>query len=245
NSDGDAAVGFIGKAFGRALIDFVPVLAAVGGFEDSAARTAGTEGPSLAAEVPSSRIKCVGILRCHRNHAAAGGRIGSRQHLAPVLAAVGGLVNAAGLIVGKGAAGSAYPDGVAVFRTDQDLGNVLRIFESNVVPVFAAVGGFVHAVANGHAVAHPALTAAYPNVLRVCRIDGNGANRLHVGLIEDRFEAAASIHRLPHAAAGRSGKDGQASVIVERSHGSDASAHRGRADVARGQPGDGAGVKLH
>src|SRR6185437_8416167 len=191
NSDGDAAVGFIGKAFGRALIDFVPVLAAVGGFEDSAARTAGTEGPSLAAEVPSSRIKCVGILRCHRHHAAAGGRIGSRQHLAPVLAAVGGLVNAAGLIVGKGAAGSAYPDGVAVFRTDQDLGNVLRIFESNVVPVFAAVGGFVH------------------------------------------------------AAAGRSGKDGQASVIVERSHGSDASAHRGRADVARGQPGDGAGVKLH
>src|SRR5262249_17370841 len=75
--------------------------------------------------------------------------------------------------------------------------DVLGVLQPNIGPVLATVGGFVDAVADRHAVAHPAFTAAGPDDLRIGWIDGQRADRLHARLIEHRTEAAAAIHRLP------------------------------------------------
>ena len=135
------------------------MLAAIGGFEEAAAGAAGAERPALAAEVPHAR---------HRSSSGACGFIASMpqpvdalapaEHFAPGLAAVGGLVDAALVVVVPEVAGGAGVDGVAVLGIDQDLGDVFGILQADVGPVLAAVGRFVDAVADGDAVARPSFS---------------------------------------------------------------------------------------
>ena len=83
--------------------------------------------------------------------------------------------------------------------------------QAHVRPGLAAVGRLVDAVADRDAVARPRLAGADPDRLRVGRIDGDGADRLHRLLVEHRLERGAAVDRLPHAAAG--GADVDASVL--------------------------------
>ena len=244
NRQRDSAVGLRGKALAVGVGEFRPVLAAVGGLEEAAARTAGAEGPTLAAEIPHRGIDRVRFQRAHGQHAAAGRSIAARQHFAPRLAAVAGLVDAALVVVVPQMAGGTRVNRVAVLRIDQDPGDVLGILQADIGPVLAAVGRFVDAVADRDAVAHPGLAGAHPHDLRIGGIDGDGADRLHVRLVEHRLEGGAAVDRLPHAAAGRGREDREPSLVVDRIHRGDASAHPGRADIAGRQAGDGGGIEL-
>ena len=78
-----------------------------------------------------------------------------------------GLVNAALVVVVPQMAGRADQNVVAIRRIDQNFGDVLGIFQADVGPVLAAVGRFVDAVTDGHAVAHPRFAGADPNCFRI------------------------------------------------------------------------------
>ena len=221
------------------------MLAAVGGLEQPAAGAAGAEGPALAAEVPERRIEGLGRPRIHGQHGASGGSVGAGQDFAPRLAAVAGFVDAALVVIVPEMSGGAGEDGVAVGGVDEDFGDVLGILEPQVGPVLAAIGGFIDAVPDGDAVANPAFAAAHPDNFGIGGVDGDGADGLHRGVIEHRFETGAGVDRFPDAAAGGSGEHGEASAVIDGGDGGDAAAHLRRADVARRQTGDCAGVEAH
>ena len=125
---------------------------------------------------------------------------------------------------------------VSIARIDQNLRDMLAVFQSDIGPVLAAIGRLVNSIADRDAVAHPGFAAAHPNRLRIRRINRHRADRLHALAVENRFVSRAAIHRLPHAAAGRSHKHGDAPVLLHRVHRGHAAAHRGRADIARRKP---------
>ena len=78
--------------------------------------------------------------------------------------------------------------------------------------------------------------------LGIRRIDRNGADRLHALFVEHRLERRAAVLRLPHAARGRADEEDGLAAFVARRHRGDAARHRGRADVARAEAADDAGV---
>src|SRR5439155_12028867 len=202
------------------------------------------ERPSLAAEVPHPGEQRLWILGIHRHHGASGGRIGSLQDLAPRLAAVRRLVDAALVRVAPELARDAHVDGVRFGGVDEDLGDALGLLEAEVGPVLAAVRGSVDAVPDGRAVPRPRLTGADPDHLGVLRVDRDRADRLDRLLVEHRLEGGAGVDRLPHAAAGGAGVDREPRPFVHRGERRDAAAHRRRPDVAGAQAGNGRGVHL-
>ena len=76
-------------------------------------------------------------------------------------------------------AGGARQHVITVAWIDQNLGDMLGILQPNVGPVLAAVSGFVNAIADRDAVAHPRFAGAHPDDLRIGRINGDRTNRLH------------------------------------------------------------------
>src|ERR1700731_1617773 len=102
---------------------------------------------------------------------------------------------------------------VSILGIDQDLRDVLAIFESDVGPVLAVVGGLVNAIADRDAVSNPTLTAAHPHRFRVRWINRHRADRLHTLAIKHRLVSRPTIHRLPHTAAGRADEDSDAAVL--------------------------------
>src|SRR6185436_5301395 len=141
--------------------------------------------------------------------------------------------------------GRADVDGVAVGRVDGDLRDALGVLQADFGPVVAAVGGLVHAVPDGDAVARPGLAGAGPDRLRILRIDGDRADRLRARLVEDGLERRAAVDRLPDAAARRADVEGEALSFAHAVERGDASAHHRGADVARAESGDGVGVDFH
>src|SRR4029078_1874871 len=158
-------------------------------------------GPRLAAEVPHAGVDRLGVLAVHRQHRAAGREVGALEHSRPRLAAVGRLVDAAVVAVAPQLARHADVDGVGAARVDEDLGDALRVRQAHVGPTVAAVGRLVDAVADRDAVARPRLAAAHPHGLRVLGVDGDGADRLHAGLVEHRLVGGAAVERPSDAAA--------------------------------------------
>ncbi len=235
---------------GQALLaELGPAAAAVGGAEEAAAAgrvgplAAGAEGPALAAEVPQPGDEDARIERVHRHGGAAGGEVRAGEDQVPALASVVGLVESAVGAVAPELAGHAGVDHVGVLRVYRDGDDALGVAQAHVGPALAAVGRLVDAVADGHGVAHPGLARAHPDGLGVRGIDGDGADRLHRLLVEDRPESGAAVHRLPHAARGSADIEGRLAVLVVAGDCGDAAAHRGRADVARPEPGDDSGVE--
>src|SRR5688572_27107905 len=140
---------------------------------------AGAERPSLAAEVPHARVDRFGILRIEGEHRTAGREVRALERLRPGLAAVGGFENAALVGIAPEFSGRADVHGVRVGRVDGDLRDALRLLETDVGPVVAAIGRFVDAVTDGDAVARPRLAGPGPDRFRILRIDGDRADRLH------------------------------------------------------------------
>src|SRR5262249_42343947 len=168
--------------------------------------------PALAAEIPETGEEEVGVLRIHRDARAAGRQVRALQDERPGLAAVGGLVEAAVGAVRPELARHAGVDDVAVLRMDENPHDALGLLEAHVGPGLAAVGGLVDAVADRDRVPGPRLAGADPHRLRVRRVDGDRADRLHRLLVEDRLESGAAVERLPDAARGRADEEGRLSL---------------------------------
>jgi hypothetical protein len=94
----------------------------------------------LAAEIPHRREHTVRILRIEFEVGTAGGPIRAREHLAPVLARVRGLEQAAFVGVAPQLAGRTDPRGVAVLRMHDDLRDAFALGQAEVRPGVAAVG---------------------------------------------------------------------------------------------------------
>ena len=178
------------------------------------------------------------------SRAATGRTICACQNFLPGLAAVGGLVDAALVVVVPEMSHRADQNVIAVLGIDQNLCDVLAVFQADVGPVLAAVGGLVDAVADRDAVARPGLAGANPDCFRIRGIDGDRADRLRALAVEDGLVGRAAVHRLPHAAAGRADKHGDAPILIDGVDRGDAAAHHGRADVARRQSGNRSGIEL-
>ena len=74
------------------------------------------------------------------------------------------------------------------------------IFQSDVLPRAAAIGGAVHAVAPTRGIAIVRLARPDPEHIGIRRRDGDGADRLHRFLVEDRIERDAIVAALEEAA---------------------------------------------
>src|ERR1700742_3581824 len=140
---------------------------------------------------------------------------------------------------------SADQNRVAVFGVDQDLGDVLAVFETKVGPILAAVGGFVDAITHRNTVASPGFSGTRPNDTGIRVINGHGPNRLQRLPIEYRFEGGASVNRFPNASTGGTDYDRGAPILFDGVNGGHASAHRCGTDVTSGQARDGCGIEFH
>jgi len=171
--DGNAPPRFRGEPFGALFIQFLPGRSAVGGLGKSAAAGCGgilparTESPALPAKVPHAREKNLGVLRIHGNHRAASREIRTLENLAPALAAICSLVDAAVLAVAPQFSGHARVNRVAVPRIDNNFRNALGILQAHVGPAVAAVRRLIDAIADRHAIAGPGFARAGPDRFRV------------------------------------------------------------------------------
>src|SRR6185369_12853143 len=108
----------------------------------------------------------------HAEHRAAGRPVAAGEHLAPALAAVAGLVDAALVTVAPELARHADVHRAGARRIHQDLHDPLRFGQPHVGPGIAAVGGLVDPVADRHAVPGPCFTASHPHHLRIGGVNG-------------------------------------------------------------------------
>ncbi len=122
---------------------------------------------------------------------------------------------------------------------------MLAVFESNVGPIFSTVRGLVHTVTDGHAVAHPTLAASGPNDFGVCWINCKRADGLHVRLIKDGTETAATVDGLPNSAAGGASENSEAAIVIKRRHRRDTSTHGGRTNISGGQTRNAGGIEAY
>src|ERR1700724_1369679 len=152
----------------------------------------------------------VSFCRVARIHAQVGapGVVADGEHPLPGLAAVGGLVDAAVAAGRPQRPLGGDVDDVGVARIDHDAGDVLRALEAEVLPVPAAVGRPVDAVAVGDAALAVVLAGADPDDQRVVGVDGDAADRVGALAVEDRLEGGAGVDGLPHAARGGGGVGG-------------------------------------
>src|SRR2546423_11655975 len=123
-------------------------------------------------------------MTIHRNHRTAGREIRSGENPGPRLSAVSRLVEAALLAVTPQFSRRANINRVIRVWIDQNLRDALRILESHVGPILAAIGRFIDAVADRGAVTGPRFTGADPDNFRVFWIDRDFANLLYQLLVE-------------------------------------------------------------
>ena len=122
------------------------------------------------------------------------------EHALPVIAAVGGLVDAA-LVVGPvGVAQHADVQGLCIRRVNENAADLARIVEADVLPGCSSVVAAIHAVAGGEIGADVGLACAHVDHLGIGRRDGKRADGGDGLVIEDGLPHRAGVGRLPHAA---------------------------------------------
>ena len=137
-----------------------------------------------------------------KGHINGAGVVVLVEHLAPGLAAVGGLEDAALLVGREGMAQRSDEDDVGILRIDPDRGDVARVFQPDVLPGLAGVGRLPHAVALIDRSAHVAdIAGSDVDDVRIRRRNGDRADRGDVLLVEDGLPHHAAVGGLPRAAA--------------------------------------------
>ena len=196
------------RPVGKPVGDLRPGIAAVGGLVN-ARESRGFDGRARAGRAcsaPQSAAYPIFGLPGAKARSTAPVVSSFAEHLAPRFAAIGGFENAALRVLGIRAAkrGDHYDIGVA--RIDPQVADVLGVFEADVLPGLAGVGGFVHAVAHVDGAAHHADVAGADvddvGLRWRDRHGADGGDRAHP--VEDGRPDDASVDGLPNAAAGRS-----------------------------------------
>ena len=183
--------------------DLLPRVAAVGGLPQTAAAAAGVHAPRRALELPHRREEDARIGRIDREVDRAGGVV-EEEHLLPRLAAVGRAEDAALRVRSEGVAHRGDEHAVGVARVDDDVADLLRVVEAEMLPAVAAVGRAIHARAVGQIFAQLRFAGADLDHVRIGRRDGDRADRGDVGLaVGDVAPGLSAVRRLPHAAVHR------------------------------------------
>ena len=91
-------------------------------------------------------------------------------------------------------------DDIGVARIDDDLRDVLGLFQPDVLPALPAVDRFVNPVPHRHRALAVVLPRPNPDHERVMRIDRHAADGERLLIIEQRREADPRIRRLPNPA---------------------------------------------
>src|SRR5207244_3037124 len=154
---------------------------------------------AVALAFPSGDQQRLGISRVYL-HVDDAGLVVDGQYLAPRLAAIAGLVQAALLVRSPQAAERADINDVGILRMNGDAADLERFFEAHVRPGLATVGRFVDAVAPAGGVARVVLARADPDDLRIGRGDRDIANRDGRFAVELVLEGGAAVGRLEQAA---------------------------------------------
>jgi len=154
-------------------------------------------------------------------------------NLVPGLAAVGGLEQTAFFVRTIQSSERADINDIGVFGMDDDSANLKGLVKAFVLPVFAAVGREVDAIAIGDGVARVGLAGADPDDVAIGGCYGDRADGYGFFLIELMFKRGAIVDRFEQTAGGRRRVIRGRIGLVDR-QGGDAAAHVGGADRTPG-----------
>ena len=222
--DADAAV----LAGRQAVRQLAERLSAVGGLPERRARTASVEAIGSAPSLMRRGIDDRRIARINRDVDDSRVLI-DEQSVAPGLATIGGLEQAALLARREEIPHRRDPDDVGVRRMGGDASNVPGIAESHVRPRLPRVGALVDAVAPGRALPIRALARADPEDVGIGLEDRDRADRVRRFVLENRRPGRAVVLRTPDPAGGRRGVDGEG-VLLDHRNVHRAATHVGGAD---------------
>ena len=177
----------------------LPRRAAVGRFEEAAARAAARSSPRVDLDLPHAGKQNPRIAHVDRDVGAARVLVDEERAL-PRLAAIGGAVHAAiGLRAVRVAEGAGEHD-VGIARIDRDAADASRRIEPGVRPGLARIGRLVDAVADRDVAADERLARAGPHDVGIRRRDGDRSDRRHRLAVENRIPVRAVVDRLEDAA---------------------------------------------
>jgi len=158
--------------------------------------SAGHDGRQIPLPLMGHRVEHIGVQRIHMQLPTPG-VITRMENVGPCLAPIRRLEDApvtAGLPV-RPIGGD--PDSVRILRVDDDLTDLLRLPEAFVGPARPAIGALVDPVSRHEIGVGVVLAGAYPDHVRIRRIQGNGADGKRGLPVKDRCERRASVGGLP------------------------------------------------
>ncbi len=212
----------------QSLLDFPPGFAGIRGFVQGAARAAAPEMKGLAEVIPSPGIQDAGVGRIHGHIRDTCSRV-HVQDLFPGFSPVCGFEHATLLVGSPEMAKRTDVNDVRIGRMNQDLGDVLCLFQSHVFPSFAAIFGFVNTVADAHAVAGGSLAGSNPDDVRMALGYSHRADSHGVFFVEYRIPRHSAVFRFKHTAGAHRGIDDSRIALYDgKIH--CAAAHDGRSD---------------
>ncbi len=211
NVDPDAA----GIPLRQTVGHFLPLCAAIGGFENSAAGTSLHDFPGEPDGVVHGGVEHVGVAEVDGQVYRAAGLI-DEQLFPPGAAAIGSLEDAAFLVGSAQVSQGRDPDDVRVGGMDDDAGDVLRIAQAHIGPGVAAVGRLVDSVAPVGAARQGIVAGSYPHYVGIGGSHGHCAHRGDAGGIGDGLPGGAVVGGTPHAAGSRPRKHGVAMRLGRR-----------------------------
>ena len=206
--------------------DLLPAVAAVRGLPQAAAAAAGVHAPRRALKLPHRREEDARVRgidgEVHRAR-----RVVEKQHSLPRLPTVGGAKDAAFRIGTKRVSDRRDENTIVIARIDDDVADLLRVVEAEVLPAATAVGGAIDAGAVREVLAQLRFAGADVDDVRIRRRHGNRAHGGDVGLAVGHVAPGLpAVRRLPDAAVHRAEVEDQRPGWIP-SHGVHASASEG------------------
>jgi hypothetical protein len=125
------------------------------------------------------------------------------ENFFPGFAAIAGAEDAALRVGAVGVAERGDEDDVGVCGVDDDVADVAGIFESDVAPGFAGVGGFVDAIAERNIAADAGFTGAGVEYVGIGVRYGNAADGGDALLVKEGIPGEPAVRCFPDAAADR------------------------------------------
>src|SRR6266700_2455203 len=188
------------RALGHAIaFDALPGSAIVGRTVEAVLVAATVERPRSAVAFPHRSKENVGILRI-KNDVDAAGAVAQVENFLPGFAAIAGAENAALGVFAVGMAESGDEHDVGICGMDDELADVTRVFQAEVVPGLAAVVGTINTIAEGNVAANAGFAGTDINYVGIGVRDGDAADGGSGLLIEEGIPGNAAIRGSPNAA---------------------------------------------
>ena len=215
---------------------FFPRHSAVPALVDARAGSAVDQRPDVASALVGCGVQHVGVTGIHDDIDHAGVLV-DLEHPVPGLATVDALVQTAVPARSPQWPHGRHEDDLPVLGMDDDLTDVQRPFQTDVLPALASVHRLVDPVAVGDATLAVVLATADPDDVGIGRIDGETADGIAALVVEDRLPGCAGVVRFPHPTG--AGRDVPV-IRVTRIDGDIAHAtrHQRRADGTKFQTGE-------